>query len=468
MKLRDYQRDCINRSLVLLNKGKRVCVVSPTGSGKSVMLAEIDKRVKKAGANCLIVSHRQEILSQLHRLTNSPVESIQSLVASQNLSLLSPKLIAIDECHHYKAPEWSSLFDLFPKSKFIGFTATPSKELGNYFDEIVVAADYPDLVRQGFLTKVRILRPDSFIGPDLWKSPVKAYLKHCKGERAFLFAPTKDASMFYCQQFTDAGVKAVHLDANTPKEERKAHVELFRKMNIDVICNVQILTEGVDVPEASCCILAGNSSSVVSYLQKTGRVLRPHPAKKWATMIDLVGSSWVYGSPIEKREYSLSKGVSVWEPGDKSIVDCPQCAWCGTLVALCPRCGWDFSANKKRRKEAVIYDRELKEVWAGCKTPKAAKEKEWKRLLSLAKRKRLSTYWCAYRYKKTFNEPCPFVTYEQKMEIYFHLAEQAIKKKAKIGQAWYRYKELLSECPKNQWVSALKEEGKRGQIEMRF
>ena len=467
--LRGYQKDSSNSILRSLNKGEKPLLVSPTGSGKTVILAEVARRVVVAGASLVAVSHRREINEQLHKRLGCPVYTIQELVSRYDenqvglpgkLSSPSFQVCLIDEAHHYQAEEWSLIFEMFGDIKFAGATATPVPGMGDVFDSIHVAAHYPDLVRAGYLSKCRLIRPASFCGPDLGFNVVEAYQKFTPGERAFLFAPSVEASSFYADCFNKAGVKAVHLDGKTPKAERAATLELFREWGIDVICNVGILTEGIDVPEASCCILAGNSSNAGSYVQKTGRVLRPHPSKNFATIIDPTGSSWIYDSPIAKRDYSLTTGVGRWDYKD-SVRDCPQCAWGGGVVAVCPSCSWNFLENRGRKKRAQIFSKEMLEHWCGEQTPKKYKDQEWTRLSSLVERKKYSIYKACLEYKNLFKKAPP-LTEDQKMDLYFGMVHSALKKKQKIGAAFYRYRSLLSEKPNHQWVSVARESKRKG------
>lgn len=464
--LRGYQKKAINSALSLLNSGKsRVIICSPPGSGKSIMALEITRRVTAANCSTLIISHRREILDQLRKLTGCKCVSIQSLISrapSEEQEALSGThsinyhLVIIDEAHHYKAEEWSLIFELFPDSLFLGLTATPPPGLGSHFEEIVIAANYPELVRKGHLSKCKIIRPKGgFCGPDLAFDPVDAYKRYANSQRAFLFAPSREASRFYAQKFSDAGIPAAHVDGATSAQDREQALELFRKWDIDVICNVQIMTEGVNVPEASCCILAGNSSNLVSYLQKTGRVLRTHESKSWATLLDLVGSSWVYGSPIDARDFSLTEGVTLSK--DKGFRDCPQCCWGGRPVAICPECGWDFlEQNRIKKGIAKIHSQELEEVWAGKQTPKADKEKEWTFLKSRIKEKGFSLYRVCSEYSRLFAEPPP-LTEQEKMDLYFGIAYSVLRRNHKLGAAWHRYKNLMKEKPDPEWVRAVKE-----------
>jgi DNA repair protein RadD len=134
--LRRYQRDVISRIAAEINAGKRrVLMVAPTGSGKTVIGAEIGADAVQAGARVLYLVHRRELVKQssakLHALgldhgivaagfptrPNEPVQiaSIQTLharaVRSSRMELPTAQVIVVDEAHHASARTWTRLLE---------------------------------------------------------------------------------------------------------------------------------------------------------------------------------------------------------------------------------------------------------------------------------------------------------------------------------------------------------------------
>jgi uncharacterized Zn finger protein (UPF0148 family) len=112
-----------------------------------------------------------------------------------------------------------------------------------------------------------------------------------------------------------------------------------------ILCNVYTLTEGIDVPEAEVCILARSFGHAGTLLQCTGRVLRAHPSKERAVVIDLCGSTNdpAIGLPEDDREYSLDgRAISVVRTGEGS--EAKHCKSCGCVFER-----WRMTADGKRQ-----------------------------------------------------------------------------------------------------------------------
>jgi superfamily II DNA or RNA helicase len=115
----------------------------------------------------------------------------------------------------------------------------------------------------------------------------------------------------------------------------------FRRGEIRAVVNVFVLTEGWDDPGCAVAILNRNPGHAGVYLQMCGRVLRPHPDKREALIVDLCGSTLEHGSPTMDREFSLD-GKAI--DHDKKLIK--QCPVCGAVFeqreiqsGCCPVCG---------------------------------------------------------------------------------------------------------------------------------
>ena len=72
-------------------------------------------------------------------------------------------------------------------------------------------------------------------------------------------------------------MRAEHIDGGTPKPERDATLTRLASGEIELVTNCMVLTEGWDMPEVGCCILARSTKKMGLYRQMIGRVLRPAP-----------------------------------------------------------------------------------------------------------------------------------------------------------------------------------------------
>jgi len=205
------------------------------------------------------------------------------------------------------------------------------------------------------------------------------------------------------KNFNAAGIAAACIEGAQKHSWRDDQLQRFRDGELKVLTNVYVLTEGIDVPDASVCILARQVGHASTYLQMAGRVLRPARGKTHGLILDLTGASLRFGLPTEAREYSLDGEAIRRHKGEKPLKACPFC-W-ATFPAdgrrKCPECG---AAIPLLRKEVRIYNEDLKRVYAGAKTPDDAKNKELARLRSVASTRGFSAGWTAREYKKLFGE----------------------------------------------------------------
>jgi len=366
LSLRPYQEEAIRGVRRVMGRGqRRVCLVLPTGGGKTRTAAAVVQSALGRGNRVLWLAHRAELVEQACATLeafglpvgvvaassgraarpDSPVQvaSIQTLVARDAVRPPA-ELIIWDECHHASeaAECWSGLLDAYRGVPMIGLTATPERGdgagLAPLFNGLVVGASVAQLTAQGHLVPYEILRPARTLGPgEVAQNPVAAYLAHGGGRQGILFARNVEEAERYAAALGQAGVRAECVTATTPTADREAAVELYRRGVVRVLTNVYCLTEGVDLPAAAVCILARGAGAPGIAIQMWGRVLRPSPGKTSALILDLRGITHGprIGLPDDDRAYSL-EGHGIRLATER------HCQVCSAVIESypCPACGY--------------------------------------------------------------------------------------------------------------------------------
>jgi superfamily II DNA or RNA helicase len=174
--------------------------------------------------------------------------------------------------------------------------------------------------------------------PTVTGDAIAHYQRLAAGQQAIAFCCNVAHAVSVCDAFKTAGIGAELLLGNTP--DREQVVADFASHRIRVLVTVDVVSEGFDVPAASCAILLRPTQSLGLYLQQVGRVLRPAPGKEHAVILDHVGNVTRHGFPDDPRDWSLddrmrrSKGTPA-----PSVRTCPECFAAFKPAPICPVCG---------------------------------------------------------------------------------------------------------------------------------
>ncbi|MBA3844909.1 MAG: DEAD/DEAH box helicase [Actinobacteria bacterium] len=355
---------------------KSVCLVLPTGSGKTVVAAAVVKATVARGRRALFVAHRVELLGQsvtkleTAGLTNlrliraehdigsgdSPVTvaSIQTLSTERWADKLpAADLVILDECHRGVAVTYRRIVAAYPDAHILGLTATPQRGdgvgLGEVFDGLVIGPTVRELTDLGHLAPCRVFAPTRTLSAgQLATSVTDAYHMHARAQRAVVFCVDVAHSKAVADELNAAGVVAASIDGDMPDAVRADILRRFRAGEIRVVSNVQIFVEGFDDPGVAVCILARKIGHVGVYLQCVGRILRPAEGKTSATVVDLCGSALEYGAPDLERFYTL-EGDGIRTSDRVAVRQCMTCGACyePTASLACPQCGGTRSKEIK-------------------------------------------------------------------------------------------------------------------------
>ena len=363
--LRNYQQEMIDRLEVAWKQYRSVMVQMPTGTGKTVLMAEVIRR--KMADGILIVAHRRELLEQIRGTVRHfgidmekehvVVESIQKLsrLMSDGRSKMedvpfSPSLVIIDEAHHALAKTYRMLWERWPKAKFLGLTATPCRlnnegfldlfqtlvqshtiqefiQMGwlSDFDYVTAEPDNPILKQVGSLKKRGVdgdyQTKEMAMVMDCEESIenlYQAYRKFVNGKKGIVYAIDREHARHITEYYQKHGVNCCWIEAKTPTAERDRLVQEYKmadgrckmadgrcKPSIDVLVNVDVFGEGFDVPEVEFIQLARPTLSLSKYLQQVGRGMRIAEGKDKVVILDHVGMYQSFGLPTEDWNWPL-------------------------------------------------------------------------------------------------------------------------------------------------------------------
>jgi superfamily II DNA or RNA helicase len=269
------------------------------------------------------------------------VSSVQTLASPSTSDVFpDPSLVIADEAHHAAAKQWTKVLTqlgAFSGTRALGVTATPfredHREFSDIWQAIVASVDIAWLISHGqdadgaeievepghgylIPPTLRHLLVD---GLDLSRVPTskrsgavdfrdgelaeamaesgafdlvaKTILDELADRKGVIFAPTVASSQYLAQVLTDAGAPCHHVDGTMGTPERDRIIGDFRDNRVRWLSNVNIVSEGFDIPEIDSVVLARPTQSRIFFRQAIGRALRPSPGKRDAIVLDVAGAS---------------------------------------------------------------------------------------------------------------------------------------------------------------------------------
>ena len=382
-KLREYQQQASDRAVNFFNSktNKNSIIVLPTGSGKSLVIADIANRLD---GHTLVFQPSKEILEQnFNKLCSYGILDCSVYSASFNSKHISritfatigsvrnnPELfshfknIIVDECHLVNPKEgmYKTFFEVL-KCKILGLTATPyrlsSSSFGSMlkfitrtrprvFSDVLYQVQISTLLDMGFLSKLNYysMKPLAWNEANLFtnstgadytdKSVIAEYkridfysylieivnrLMNPKqgGKRKGVLVFTR--FLEEAERLTKHIPGCAIVSGDTSKKEREQLLSDFKAGLIPVIANVGVLTTGFDYPELDTIVMARPTMSLALYYQIVGRAIRPHPNKESGWIIDLCGNIDRFGKVEELKLTEPKTGLWQVESNGKQLTN---------------------------------------------------------------------------------------------------------------------------------------------------
>jgi len=377
--LRPYQTEAIDAVLAARRRGvRRMVVCLPTGAGKTVIFAHLAQLAQR---QVLVLAHREELLFQakeklqqalggqqvvaIERGADRAAANAKVLVCSirslheerlgQVLRGRNLGLVVYDECHHAAADDnlrvlrQLGAFEADWTGTLLGFTATTARGDGQgldaVFERIVYSRSLPDLIADGYLSKLRGFRITtsadltrlSSSGLDFRDEELaeavdieernalvaRSIQELARDRRTIAFCVTVNHARNLCQSLNLLGVPAGIVHGAMKSDVRAKALADFRAGTVQVLCNVAVLTEGFDDPGVSCVAMARPTRSEGLYAQCVGRGTRLHPGKQDCLILDFVDVSQLslcslpslFGAPreLDLRGEDVSRARQTWQ-----------------------------------------------------------------------------------------------------------------------------------------------------------
>ena len=378
------------------------CIVAPTGSGKSHIIAGLCEDVIRrwSASRIVILAHVKELLVQnaeklLHAWPEAPlgiysaglrqkdinaitVAGIQSIwrkahnVGKIDIAIIDEAHLINNESSGMYRSFLKELMEINPYLRVIGLTATPYR-LGQgmvtegkrrLFDALVESISIVDLVDQGYLANLRSKFTDLKLDVDgvrkrcgdFVESELQAHV-NTGDNNSKIVAETKaradgrNAWLFFCTGVEHAfnmrdelirqDIIAETVTGETSADDRARILQEFKSGRIKALTNVNVLTTGFDYPDIDLIVMARPTLSPGLYLQMAGRGMRvkSEGRPQDCLVLDFAGNIAYHGPITDVTPPSAKKGQDKKVP----VKECPACQEAVPISkTICPCCGYEF------------------------------------------------------------------------------------------------------------------------------
>lgn len=344
--LRPYQVAALRGIAAEWQRVRSTLLVLPTGTGKTVVFADVIRRRAYAG-RALVLAHREELLTQAadklrdvgiaadveqgdRRADVFSLTGVAPVVVASVQTLHARRLqrwpadhfatVVVDEAHHGTARSYRAILDHFRTAKVLGVTATPDRGDGvglrAVFESVAYEYGIRDAIRDGFLAPIRqraiecadldisdvkSARGDLADGELQQAMTVDAVLHQVAGPLVREAGERSTVAFVAGVQHAHALVEVLSgyvpptqvaaITGDTSRDIREEVIERFKAGDLRFLVNVGVLTEGFDAARTACVAIARPTKSRALYAQMIGRGTRLCQGKEDCLVLDFVGNS---------------------------------------------------------------------------------------------------------------------------------------------------------------------------------
>jgi superfamily II DNA or RNA helicase len=445
--LRDYQHHTLAEIVRHYREGKRrIMVMAPTGSGKTVIGSAIVEGCMKKGNRVAFVVptiglieqtiqkfqaegiHAIGVMQAKHWMTDGeqPVQ-VCSMATLSRRDLPDVDVVIIDEAHrmYQFANDWMLDPDWADKL-FIGLSATPwSKGLGIYYETLIIGETTAGLIERGDLSPFKVFAPShpdlkgvrtvagDYHEGDLSKAMnvkrltadiIDTWKAKAENRPTLVYCVDRAHARSVQQSFILEGIPAEYIDANTDMGEREAIGKRFNDGRVRVVVSIETLTTGIDW-DVRCIVMARPTKSEMLFCQIVGRGLRTADGKDYCLILDHSDNHIRLGFVTDiNHEYlddGREKSKSTAERKEPLPTACPAC---GALKAPKQReCAYCHFIPTKQNNILIDAEAELVEMQPRAKGKASLLDKPphllYGELTCYAFMKNYNPKWAVAKYK---------------------------------------------------------------------
>jgi superfamily II DNA or RNA helicase len=338
-KMRPYQEEAVAATIKAINEKLDPLLIMATGTGKTVVFAEVIKRIASVDRRSLVMAHRNELIDQAIAKISSvagirpgkekagDVASHRNRIVVASVQTLQRKrleawpkdhfrLITVDEAHHAVAKSYQNVLDHFCGNSLLGVTATPDRaderSLNRVFNTVAYEYGLLPAIKDGYLApivgkRVKDLEIDlsdlRVVAGDFLESELAgrvelhiAKLAHAirtetTGKSTLVFMPDVATSRHMALALNELGLDAEYLHGGTDATERSRILYQFSQGQITHLCSCNLLLEGFDEPRVEAIAMLRPTASRPLYAQAVGRGTRLFPGKENLLLVEFTFNS---------------------------------------------------------------------------------------------------------------------------------------------------------------------------------
>lgn len=455
MSLRPYQQKALDQlyEWFRANPTGHPCLVMPTGSGKSHIIAALCKdALKYPDTRILMLTHVKELISQnaeklLSLWGDAPLgiysaglnsKEIKDITFGGIQSLLTKAadighvaLVIVDEAHlisHKSEGGYRNLIDelteINPNLRVVGLTASPWR-LGHgeitdgdaLFDGLIEPVTVMELVKGGYLSPLKSKytqkrlstdgvkkRGGEYIESELQaavdiddqnKAVVEEIVARAEDRKSWLlFCTGVEHSHHIADELRERGIVTETVTGKTPTKERDRILADFKSGKVQAVTNANVLTTGFDAPNTDLVAFLRPTMSPTLYVQMAGRGMRVKDHTDHCLILDFAGLVSTHGAITDVKP-PAKKGEGNGEPPIKMCDECFELVHAS--VKVCPECGFKFPEPPP--EQVKLHNDDIMGL-----APKTMEVSDWEWSIHVGKKSGLEMFMIRY-YGSLHNPP---------------------------------------------------------------